>query len=355
MAGEEELPWWYPPPELVDPQAERREYDPYNYWRRPSDKGLTKAYWDDPLPELQGMLTSDHIRTYHELVGRMIRPFQTARLKTTSYELSLGSRCIVEGKERFLTADNPWLEIPKNSIAFVSMQQVLLLPHYVAGRFDLAIDFIYQGLLLGTGPQVDAGFQGALSCPLHNISNNSIHMRLGEPFAKLDFVKTCTRTEEQRLEIEQIDDEIALERWASGHGPYTKLYKGGSFDWREPIFEYVGHTRPTSSVGELRRVVEQLRRYSVLGLLGVLVGAAALVFVVVQLATSQLAGKEEVRGVRACQAALQREFQQALDVVARGGSAPRLVLSDVLCEVGVTDAAPVGSRKAPRVQAENRV
>jgi transposase len=29
-------------------------------------------------------------------------------------------------------------------------------------------------------------------------------------------------------------------------------------------------------------------------------------------------------------------------------------LSDVLCEVGVTDAAPAGPRKAPRVQTENR-
>jgi deoxycytidine triphosphate deaminase len=311
--------WWHPSPEIRDPQADLREYDPYNYWRKPAEKGLTQAFWDDPQPELQGMLTSDHIRSYHELVGRMIRPFDKRRLKTTSYELTLGSRCLVEGKERFLTEADPWLEIPPNSIAFVSMQQVLLLPHYIVARFDLAIEFIYQGLLLGTGPQVDAGFQGALSCPLHNISNGSLHIRLGGAFAKMDFVKTCSRPLNQRAELKEIPGELELERWAQDRGPFTKLYKGGTFDWREPIFDYVGNSRPTSSVGELRRVVEQFRRLSVIGLLGVLVGAAALVFVVVQLATSQLAGKDEVRGVRACQAALQREIQDALDRVARQG------------------------------------
>src|SRR5205823_1683477 len=84
----------------------------------------------------------------------------------------------------------PWLEIPSNSIVFVSMQQFVRLPHYIAARFDLAIEFIYQGILLGTGPQVDPGFQGYLSCPLHNISNESVYIQLGHPFAKMDFAKT---------------------------------------------------------------------------------------------------------------------------------------------------------------------
>jgi deoxycytidine triphosphate deaminase len=317
VANDADNDWWYPPPERRDPQADKTEYDPFNYWRRPEEKGLTKAYWDDPLPELQGMLTSDYIRGYHEVVGRMIRPFDLRLLKTTSYELTLASRCLVEGEERCLTEENPRLEIPPNSIAFVAMQQVLLLPHYLVGRFDLAIEFIYQGLLLGTGPQVDAGFQGALSCPLHNISNNSIYIRLGQPFAKLDFVKTCYRDEDQRKELADIETEQDLERWAQDHGPHTKLFKAGHTDWREPIFGYVGTSRATSSVAELRRSVGRLERFSLLGLSGVLVGAAALVFALVQLATGGLADKADVRGVRACQAAQERAFQDALNEIAR--------------------------------------
>src|SRR5215203_650818 len=47
-------------------------------------------------------------------------------------------------------------------------------------------------------------------------------------------------------------------------------------------------------------------------------------------------------------AARSRGKSDAIDALAVAG------LSDVLCGVGVTDAAPLGPRKAPRVQAENQ-
>jgi deoxycytidine triphosphate deaminase len=265
------------------------------------------------------------------LIGRMIRPFDTSLLKPTSYELTLASKCIVEGKEWFLTEAKPVLEIPPNSVAFVAMQQVILLPHFLVGRFDLAIKFIYQGLLLGTGPQVDAGFQGALSCPLHNISNNVIPIRLGEPFAKLDFVKTCTRTDAQQESLATVATEMDLERWAQDHGPYTKLFKGGHAEWREPILDYLPSVKPKSSVAELRRTVERLERLvnygGIVGFIGVLVAAAALVFALFQLETGSFADKADVQGVRACQATFQQDFQVALDQLARErrpASAPQL-------------------------------
>ena len=126
----------------------------------PSDlPPLKEAYWVDPMPDWQGMLSSDLIAYYDEQVGGMIGPWNDDLLKPASYELTLGPTCLVDGKPRTLEEDDPWLEIPYNSIVFVSMAQWLRLPHYLAARFDLAIEFIYQGILLGRDRRLIPAFR----------------------------------------------------------------------------------------------------------------------------------------------------------------------------------------------------
>jgi deoxycytidine triphosphate deaminase len=288
---------------MKDPEAKLREHDPLHYWEDPGGfeaKGLTDAYWNDPWPELQGMLTSEHIRAYHDAVGRMIRPFDSPRLKTASYELTLGARYLVENKEGLLSPAEPRLRLPPNSLAFVSMQQVLLLPHYLVGRFDLAIDFIYQGLLLGTGPQADPGFQGGLSCPLHNISNEEIVIELGEPFAKIDFAKTAPRPDSVRTAWQDVKTESELARWLEEQpaNSSSRVFKGGRPEWRKPIFGYMGNKRPTSSVKELQRNVDKLRRYAWRGvaaaLITILIAFPTLILQTTDLFTNNLAESSTV-------------------------------------------------------------
>jgi deoxycytidine triphosphate deaminase len=282
-----------------------------DYWRAPSERELTPAYWNDPWPELQGMLNAEAIVRYDEEVGGMIRPFDSALLRPASYELTLGPRCMIEGKEKVLTDRMPHLVIPQNSIVFVSMRQVLCLPHYIVGRFDLSIDFIYRGLLLGTGPQVDPGFQGALGCPLHNISNEDIQMRLGEPFAKIDFVKTVPRATEVREEWASIQREQELKKWLGEHRESNvRLFKDGEPKWREPIFGYTGGHRPRSSVQKITRELRRYRVYSGFGALVVVAGVAALVFAALQLMNGLSSNEKEIQRLRACQQALSAREQQ---------------------------------------------
>ena len=48
---------------------------------------------------------------------------------------------------------------PENSITFVQIESKIRLPNYIALRFNLRIQHVHRGLLLGTGPLVDPGFQ----------------------------------------------------------------------------------------------------------------------------------------------------------------------------------------------------
>lgn len=290
-----------------------------DYWRKPEVTGLTRSYWDDPRPDLQGMLTAEAIAMYNDAIGGMIRPFDHQLLKPASYELTLGPRCMVEGKEKLLTARRSHLVIPKNSIVFVSMEQVLCLPHYIVGRFDLAIDFIYRGLLLGTGPQVDPGFQGGLGCPLHNISNEDIVMKVGDPFAKIDFVKTIPREPAIQKCWSELKTEGELEAWLSENPQSNiRLFKGGQPEWREPIFGYTKGHRPTSSVQQLTRAFSRVRRYSIVGGISIVLAVAALVIASLLLTAGDSATQKELQRVRDCQAVLSEEVAAEVANALRG-------------------------------------
>jgi deoxycytidine triphosphate deaminase len=276
-----------------------------SYWEKPDNLALPQEYWRDPLPGVQAMLSSDLIAYYNSVVAQpgMIDPFVEANLKPAAYELTLGPNFLLEGEPGVLTPERPWLELPPNSVVFVSMRERLVLPHYIVARFDLAIEFIYQGILLGTGPQVDPGFQGVLSCPLHNISNAPVHLQLGYPFAKIDFAKS-RGLEAARAggELDDIKTEEELYAAAEGSrlrgegGKHVKLFNPKN-RWRQPIYStsYAGQKRAKSSLAELQDKItgfsgeidlfdEEIRRIRRFGYAGAIAIVLAVVTIVITLA-----------------------------------------------------------------------
>ena len=69
------------------------------------------------------------------------------------------------------------------------MKEKLLLPEYIAARFNLHIRHVHKGILLGTGPLVDPGFFGNLLIPLHNLTNNDYEFVGGEGLIWVEFTK----------------------------------------------------------------------------------------------------------------------------------------------------------------------
>lgn len=175
---------------------------------------LKEGFWKDPDPANTAVLTADLIREYHYEVGRMIRPFQEKHLNSASYDLTLGPRCLVDGEEVILGERDQVLRIEPGSIALAPSREMLFIPHWLVATFNLKSRYIFKGLLMGIGPQIDPGYMGVLTCPLHNISCEPIDLYFCEPFAKLDFIRTSWGA---TVELDGVDSEDALyERAARG-------------------------------------------------------------------------------------------------------------------------------------------
>ena len=150
--------------------------------------------WLDPDPNAApGILLSDRIRFYVERV-KLIDPFEEAALRPASYTLHVGSEYLMSqtgGKlvEGDLQRDGK-VVIPPNGLIYVRFLERINLPYYLIARFNLRVKQVYRGLLLGTGPQVDPGFEGHLGCPIHNFTDEDKTLHFREPIATIDFEKT---------------------------------------------------------------------------------------------------------------------------------------------------------------------
>ena len=153
---------------------------------------------NDPNTEIPAaLLNSADIYTYVQKTG-MIFPFnhsiEKKKLKSASYEIDF------DGDVYYWESGNSKLQrkeirngekfiLSSNAIVFVCPLTTFHLPHYMAIRFNLRIQHVHRGLLLGTGPLVDPGFEGRLMIPLHNLTSDDYELTGGEGFIWVEFTK----------------------------------------------------------------------------------------------------------------------------------------------------------------------
>ncbi|MCL1853227.1 MAG: hypothetical protein FWF88_09400 [Peptococcaceae bacterium] len=150
----------------------------------------------DPYPNIQpALLNSGDIFKYVNATG-MIYPFyvNTELFSGASYEARINGEVIYWDKHnnevrKDLSQPGSFFELESNSIAFVTLEPEFRIPSYMALRFNLKIRHIYKGLLLGTGPLVDPGFEGRLSIPLHNLTNNKYTFSHNDSLIQIEFTK----------------------------------------------------------------------------------------------------------------------------------------------------------------------
>jgi len=154
-----------------------------------------KVRWkyEDPNKEQsrKGLLLSNEIERFCDQELLVEKDYDKKHLRPASYTLRIGTDYVdSKGKRGKLTKKQPSFYIEPNSIAYVSSLESLDLPYYVVARFNLRVKWVYRGILLGTGPQVEPGFRGYLSCPLFNLTDRAIKITREEEFATIDFERT---------------------------------------------------------------------------------------------------------------------------------------------------------------------
>jgi len=150
--------------------------------------------FNDPYPEISpALLNPIDINKYIEKTG-MISPFYKKNIKTVTYQVPLyGEIHYWENEERkikILKENEKDIFILKpNAIIFIHISTTFRVPYYIAFRFNLKIDLVHKGLLLGTGPVVDPGFQGRILIPIHNLTANEYILRSGDGLIWVEFTK----------------------------------------------------------------------------------------------------------------------------------------------------------------------
>ncbi len=168
-------------------------------------KRHTRFKGEDPFPSIKpALLNSADIADYVSKTA-IIHPFYPKNLKPASYEMHIGGEVIFwdeKNEMKHIPEFKEGMEITfkKNSITFVTVNATFRLPDYIAIRFNLQIEHVHRGLLLGTGPLVNPGFRGQLMIPIHNLTNNDYVIESGYPLIGVEFTKLSPNAAYSKLE-----------------------------------------------------------------------------------------------------------------------------------------------------------
>lgn len=148
----------------------------------------------DPFPQVgEALLNSVDLLRYLLTVG-IVEPFHVKNIKGVTYQCTFSgeahqfnqtNKCM----EEINLDDTDELILEKNSITYLRIQEKFHVPEYMILRFNLSVSNAYKGLLLGTGPIVDPGFEGNLFIPLHNLTGNDYVIKKGAPLIRVEFTK----------------------------------------------------------------------------------------------------------------------------------------------------------------------
>ena len=231
--------------------TEEKSPDTYDKW-----------LWIDPFTQVDKLkerllsgavlLAEDilpYVNEYNLLVDK--ESFSKGNLKGASYTMTPHPNDAwmfdENGQQVRLTisedSNGPHYVVPKHSLVFIKLNQRLRIPYYVIGRHNLKISYVYQGLLLGTGPQVDPGYVGNLIIPLHNLTTEVVKIHINESFVSIDFVRTTP------MALGNNPPKTLKDLYVQ-HGEDKCLLDLSKVTNRVNLSDYLGHATPQSAMRE---------------------------------------------------------------------------------------------------------
>lgn len=258
----------------------------------------------DPYPQIPpALLNSGDIRAYAEHPEvQFISPFVVDRLKSASYHVPCEGTVYawetVEGaipdvgKIQFELVPGETFKVRPNSIVYLFTSTRFKLPSYLAIRFNLTISKVHQGLLLGTGPLVDPGFEGRLLIPLHNLTNQEVVLHSDDMLMWVE----VTKLSPDQTQLVTPAHHFPLVPFPESKKNLPAFHYFRQANQGRPVLSSVQLTLDESKVllsslkkrlGESQRKMEEAAaRRSIWTILATVLAGVALVFPIVQIAQS---------------------------------------------------------------------
>lgn len=191
-----------------------------------------------------GVLLSDEIKYYAEKF-KLIWPFNEESLKQASYQLRVGNEYVKNKKKHKLNNKEDVISIPPFEVVIIKTKEILNLPRFLIGRWNIRVKNAYEGLIWVGGPQVDPGWLGHLFCPIYNLSNEEVTLERGEKLATIDFIRTTTFNKEnndvKKYKFNRLPKRMKIE-------DYNKFDSGLAKDVKERIDSIEGKVGRVESV-----------------------------------------------------------------------------------------------------------
>lgn len=241
----------------------------------------------DPYPHIApALLNSADVADYARTTG-MLEPFIESDLKSASYEAKIGGICKYwtdnGPQETDLSKPHDTFTLKPNSIAFVEVQPTFRLPDYMALRFNLKITHVYRGLLLGTGPLIDPGFEGKIFIPLHNLTSNAYTFEYGDGLIWVEFTKISanSRWDTANLEVEKSGNILRQGRYKEFNKAKTNMslsYYLNKANKGKPIISSIPAAMAEANLeaSKATREVKRIRNWGAVGVIGLLISFGGL-------------------------------------------------------------------------------
>jgi len=189
---------------------------------------LIRSIWEQQ--NSGGVLSKRIIKLMIEC-GLLLEHADINKVKSASYDLSLGDEYYYRGKIHTLSNKEPFMEIEPYDYVIASCKETAYMPRDITGRFGVTVNLFCQGIIMSNGPQVDPGFIGKLFCLLFNTSNKTVVIKREDHYATLEFHKLLELTE-----------------------PYAGKYQG-----KNSIVDYIPSNALYGGINELKKEIEQLK------------------------------------------------------------------------------------------------
>lgn len=270
-------------------------------WADDRDQAVARAHKylnRDPFPFIpRALLSKEHIVAYAAKTG-MIHPANSIRgekwqdsdaLKTASYESRAGYRVInYDEKDELKTVElkperHGTIVLPPNSIVFVSTEDEFFLPNYIAMRFNLRIKHVHRGLLLGTGPLVDPGYDKRILIPLHNLTDSPYHISTEEGLIWVEFTKTSALYKDENTTASESDLQLthSLPRTTKKELEEYLFKANSGFPIRSSIPRAVTEAQRSAKLAERRS--KTLQTVGIVALVSLAIGIASVFLSVLSL------------------------------------------------------------------------